>query len=204
MYFKSLLIFLQIVCVIQQIDMQQVGSYYHYPTNNHTISLTTIERLETYPNGCYKQRIRSPDLSNTTRFFETEEFICPPGVNVTFIPTNTTQNITTAHTYNPQIRPAHTAPIGFMSSSPPAHSAPYAPNPVVIQSPQNIPHTGQQQPFSPAGIPSNTTSQVVVLSKKTGLYDHDKNHRKSSANSLYNINCIFVFCVFLVIIYNFN
>ncbi|KNC26305.1 hypothetical protein FF38_00865 [Lucilia cuprina] len=150
MYFNNLLLFIQIVFAIKQVAMQQVGGNHHYPTINHSIPLTTIERLETYPNGCYKQRIREPDLLNTTRFLETEEFICPPGVNVTFMPTNTTQNITTTHTYDPQIRPAHTAPIGFMPASPPAAYVPYDPKPVGIQPHQNIPHTGQQQPFSTA------------------------------------------------------
>ncbi|XP_065366453.1 uncharacterized protein LOC135959262 [Calliphora vicina] len=188
-----LLVFLQIALQIQQIAMVAVGplDYNHYPNATYPLPATTIERVEHFSNGCYKQRVREPDLLNTTRFYETEQLICPPGVNVSFVPANNTpiQALPVlpypAHNMTPSyIRPAGTAPIAAMP--PPA-----APNPVVIT----------QQQLSPAGIPSNTTSQVVVLSKKSGFYDHEK--KKNSANSLYKFNCIFVF-VFTAIFYNFN
>lgn len=41
---------------------------------------TTIQRGETYANGCYKQTVNEPDTYNRGHFVETEQMICPPNV----------------------------------------------------------------------------------------------------------------------------
>uniref|UniRef100_A0A1I8MVQ1 Uncharacterized protein n=1 Tax=Musca domestica TaxID=7370 RepID=A0A1I8MVQ1_MUSDO len=52
---------------------------------------TIIDRRETLPNGCYKQVVKEPSSHDPRIFVETEQLICPPGVQQPIVvqqPTN--------------------------------------------------------------------------------------------------------------------
>lgn len=163
--------------------------------------MTTILRLETYPNGCYKQRVTEPDLWNSTRFYQTEQLICPPGVNASSMAMLTQQlqkNVSVIQpgyftpAYNNPMAvfppPAVPPPVGGYTN--PAVSAGVMPPPAAIPSDQR---PVLQHPYSPAVIPPNATSHVALLSQNTGFYNHEK--KKSSANSLCKLNGFLVFVV---------
>ncbi|XP_075155854.1 uncharacterized protein LOC142229200 [Haematobia irritans] len=56
-----------------------LSNHHHNPHYNEYHS-TTIDRLETFANGCYRQVIKEPDSSNNNDFIETQQIICPPNV----------------------------------------------------------------------------------------------------------------------------
>ncbi|XP_073835173.1 uncharacterized protein [Musca autumnalis] len=71
---------------------------------SHNVQQTTIERRETYSNGCYKQVVKEPNISNPGTFIETEQMICPPGVSAPVV------NVVPQHTSVPMV--------GVMSTQP--------------------------------------------------------------------------------------
>lgn len=52
----------------------------HHKNYEDMTTTTTIQRGETYANGCYKQTVKEPDSYNRGHFIETEQMICPPNV----------------------------------------------------------------------------------------------------------------------------
>ncbi|KAM7348197.1 uncharacterized protein ACRADG_007611 isoform 2-T2 [Cochliomyia hominivorax] len=189
--------------------------------------VTLVDRVETFPNGCYMQRVIQPDLSNTKRFYESQLLICPPSVNISSINTGTTYpklplNFTHANVYQPQYPMVpvnnislynHTYgqhfPHPAVSAQPVVPPNPYAPS-APLYNPSNMPPAVIPSPsvpsspgsISPAGvITSNMNSHIILLSNRTGFYDKIKG--KNSANSLCYINGIFVF-LFIVLFCNIN
>uniref|UniRef100_A0A1I8Q2C0 Glycine zipper 2TM domain-containing protein n=1 Tax=Stomoxys calcitrans TaxID=35570 RepID=A0A1I8Q2C0_STOCA len=55
--------------------------------HHHTYHATTIDRLETFINGCYRQVVREPDSHNTDDYIETEQMLCPINVQPPIIGT---------------------------------------------------------------------------------------------------------------------
>ncbi|XP_073835170.1 uncharacterized protein isoform X2 [Musca autumnalis] len=128
---------------------------HHYLANPPTI----IDRRETLPNGCYKQVVKAPDSHDPRLFIETEQLICPPGVQQPLLLPSTNQPVQPlAQT------PVQTVPVLTGYQQPNVNQQPLLPVQYVV-------------PTTPPAVlnpPSNTNQ-----SEATNLYPNltiDNNH----------------------------
>ncbi|XP_073835174.1 uncharacterized protein [Musca autumnalis] len=180
------------------------------------IPATVIERSDPLPNGCYNQTIREPDYTDLSRFIYTEQLICPPGVNMTAMihkharpatvygphPITSTQNGNPnlvlqpipMHNYNTTypltpVNATHQIVIWPTGVSPPSGSMPIAVTEQKYQ-PSIV------APPRPTENPNLATSQVMVLSQKTGHYA--KERKVNAAKSLYAVETFVFISLFLL------
>ncbi|KAM7350409.1 uncharacterized protein ACRADG_009011 [Cochliomyia hominivorax] len=154
-----------------------------------------IERGETLANGCYKEIVKEPDSHDFTKFIETERLICPQNVPVTIVhPAPIQHPVIPAMPVESVPAPAHHSPAIDVNPNPQTHDNPTRPQPVPL-----VPVVTHQQPvviqpvhpLSPVVPGSTGPSQIIVLSKKTGSYEDNKN-KKNSGNRIMVINLGFM------------
>uniref|UniRef100_A0A1I8MLB6 Uncharacterized protein n=1 Tax=Musca domestica TaxID=7370 RepID=A0A1I8MLB6_MUSDO len=210
-YVKYFLTVILTFGTLQLIHCEPQIAYSNRTHQQIIVPATVIERSEPLANGCYNQTIKEPDHSDLSRFIYTEQLICPPGVNMTAM----TQHYARPQTNSgfPPTAPADIGksyvvlqPVPTMQN----HSAfnthyqnqSYAVNatpPLAPAWPAPMPPTAAVAPPRPIVTekPNTVTSQVMVLSQKTGQYA--KERKANTAANLFVVKTyVIVVALFLI------
>lgn len=174
--------------------------HHHYYNSSHVISAkpsvvpaTTVQRIETFSNGCYKQIVKEVDVTDIRRFVQTEEIICPPGIHFMTHQPNGTLYYTTpqnaSHFLGHNITYANGTHIPVYHNS----SLPFSTQHKIE------PHEHHSPEW--AETPDAATSEVLIISQKIGFYDKEK--KTNAANNLYSVNCLVIFLTVTSAFYSF-